>query len=228
MNRWARLSWNIDEFSPLYPGTSPVRIQQCKSIVAGDSCNTSFISLSSHAGTHVDAPRHFFEEGRSIDDYTPDELSFRSPLVIECPQPPGGIIKITDLPELTTEMNNTDILLIKTGFQVYRARKPEMYRTQNPCLSLEVAIWLKNELPQLRALGFDCISIASVLHREVGREVHRVLLQSGEEGRHPILLIEDMCLPEEYCRFNEILVCPLPVQHGDGAPCVVLGLLAND
>src|SRR5688572_10303312 len=48
---------------------------------AVNSMNTVF-TLNSHVGTHIDAPRHFFEQGASIDQTPLDKLLLREAVVI--------------------------------------------------------------------------------------------------------------------------------------------------
>lgn len=53
--------------SQVYPGDlSPAR-DQVQAIASGDSCNLTNITMCAHNGTHIDAPYHFYEDGRTID-----------------------------------------------------------------------------------------------------------------------------------------------------------------
>ena len=51
----------LDSNVPTYPGNTPFQVEAIKRLANGDSSNVSTLHLSAHAGTHVDAPRHFFE-----------------------------------------------------------------------------------------------------------------------------------------------------------------------
>src|SRR2546427_12919001 len=53
----------LDENLPTYPGNTPYSLQAVKRIARGDTSNVSTVHMSAHAGTHVDAPRHFFDKG---------------------------------------------------------------------------------------------------------------------------------------------------------------------
>src|SRR5206468_9932418 len=53
----------LDENLPTYPNNTPFTIEPIKRLAKGDSSNVSTLHMSAHAGTHVDAPRHFFDEG---------------------------------------------------------------------------------------------------------------------------------------------------------------------
>lgn len=222
MSRWTFLSWELHDSTPLYPGTIPVEIRPDRRMDAGDSCNTAILLTSNHAGTHLDTPHHFVADGQTLSDYAADQFVFCHPCLINCLQAPGGIIDLDDL--ATKPIKTTsDILLIRTGFQRYRTTQPEIYSQQGPCLSPEAALWLRSNFPGIRALGIDCISIASPMHRELGRAAHRALLEQRKDCGAPLLIIEDLHLPDDADKLNQLVVLPLRLQAADGAPCTVIG-----
>src|SRR5947207_6302807 len=51
----------LDEHLATYPGNTPFTLEPVKRIAQGASSNLSTVHMSAHAGTHVDAPRHFFD-----------------------------------------------------------------------------------------------------------------------------------------------------------------------
>ncbi|NLP48467.1 MAG: cyclase family protein [Clostridiales bacterium] len=53
--------------SPVYPGDPLPEVEFLQSIADGDECNLSALSMGLHTATHVDAPLHFIEGGKSID-----------------------------------------------------------------------------------------------------------------------------------------------------------------
>ena len=58
----------------VYPGDPAVQIEQSMSIERGDIVNLSSISMGVHTGTHVDAPKHFYDHGRTIDQLSLEYL----------------------------------------------------------------------------------------------------------------------------------------------------------
>ena len=50
----------------VYPGDPIPGRESWLSIENGDLCNLTSLHLGSHSGTHVDAPRHFIENGKSV------------------------------------------------------------------------------------------------------------------------------------------------------------------
>src|SRR6266852_5383154 len=57
----------LDATLPTYPGNTPFGLEAVKRIARGDSSNVSSLHMSAHAGTHVDAPRHFFDGAPGAD-----------------------------------------------------------------------------------------------------------------------------------------------------------------
>src|SRR4030065_1948432 len=52
----------------VWPGDPPVSMQRTSSITAGDSSNVTQITMSCHTGTHVDAPDHFLNNGKTVEN----------------------------------------------------------------------------------------------------------------------------------------------------------------
>ena len=52
-----------------------------KRIARGDSSNVSTLHMSAHAGTHVDAPRHFFDDGPGTEALPLDLLIGRARVI---------------------------------------------------------------------------------------------------------------------------------------------------
>lgn len=145
MHKVISLSYGIDESTPVYPGTPPLRIRKDKDIKNGDSCNTFSITLSNHFGTHIDMPRHFMDSGKNLKDYQAHNLTCKNPAIVDCPKRPGDIIEAKDLAGLPAE-KDTDALLIRTGFYKYRSSDPWTYCNNNPLLSPEAARWIRRNL----------------------------------------------------------------------------------
>ncbi|MBF0465904.1 MAG: cyclase family protein [Nitrospirae bacterium] len=130
--------------------------------------------------------RYIFESGKAIIDYSFDDLIFTKPFIVDCPKEEGEIIGIDDLKTAISPGQNIDLLIIRTGFYKYRSNDVLKYTQRNPYLMPETAQWLKNNL---------CISITSFSHREIGKDIHKILL--GNSYGNSALIIEDICLTHE-------------------------------
>ena len=47
----------------VYPGDPVPQKEPFYSMEKGDPCNLTVLSMGSHTGTHMDAPRHFVKDG---------------------------------------------------------------------------------------------------------------------------------------------------------------------
>ncbi|MBP9989358.1 MAG: cyclase family protein [Ruminococcus sp.] len=51
-----------------YPGDPETRLDTVRSISKGDGCNLSAVYACVHTATHADAPKHFLDDGQTIDE----------------------------------------------------------------------------------------------------------------------------------------------------------------
>ena len=68
------VSLTIHEGMPVWPGDDEVILQRRSKIEEGEHANVSFLSLSAHTGTHVDAPYHFIANGSKVHEIPIDVL----------------------------------------------------------------------------------------------------------------------------------------------------------
>ena len=52
----------------VFPGDPAPEKKTVLSMENGDKCNLTSLSMCAHNGTHVDAPYHFYRDGRTIDE----------------------------------------------------------------------------------------------------------------------------------------------------------------
>ncbi len=62
----------------VYPGNPAIEILPQQSIAKGGSANVSSVFFGSHTGTHVDAAKHFFDDGQPVDELPLDRLVGRA------------------------------------------------------------------------------------------------------------------------------------------------------
>lgn len=210
-------SYPIDIDTPVYPGDMHVSARPVRMIKKGDACNTTLISLSSHAGTHMDAPNHFFERGKKVGQYDRDGLKFSRPCIIECPKKPDQAVTPEDVGR-SVRTKNADILIFKTGFGKYRSKDDRIYRYGNPYLLPETAEYIVWNFPRLKAVGIDALSVSSKNSNIYGREVHRILLGKG------IVIIEGIRIASGVKSIGEMAVFPVFSCSPDGSPCIVIGI----
>ena len=213
------LSYPYEKTVPAYGNErNIVNIRPVKSIFKGDSSNTYRVSFENHWGTHVDAPAHFFKNGSSITDLSAKTWCFEDPGVVNVKAREGQIIGLKDIERNVSKKN--DIVIIKTGFGRFRGEKK--YSLYNPGIDPEVAFWIREKRPMVRAIGFDLVSVGSYLNRPLARETHRVFLDPKGKGK-PVLLVEDMCLSGSLKGLRRVCAVPICIKGVDSAPCTILG-----
>src|SRR5262249_4561786 len=71
----------LDGKLPTYPNNTPFSLEPIKRIAQGAGDNLSTLHLGAHSGTHVDAPRHFFDAGPGADALPLDMLIGRTRVI---------------------------------------------------------------------------------------------------------------------------------------------------
>ncbi len=215
-----RISYPLRRDSPVYPGTPGLSMVPHRSMERGDSSNTNLITLSSHAGTHIDAPLHFCPGAASISDLCSGSLSFGPAWCLGVPKVQGKPLVPADLTGVTRLPPDTSAILVRTGSFLNRIADPDGYATHHPWVDPSVPIFLRSAFPSLRIFGLDAISISEPGHRQEGRECHRAFLC----GSPPILVLEDLDLSDARLtdREGRLHLFPFITDELDGVPVVAL------
>jgi arylformamidase len=198
------ISLSISPNLPTWPGDPPLQIKQIESMDKGAHDNVTHISASVHLGTHVDAPHHFLNDGRTIEQLPLEVLT--GPCYVT--QLPDGIEAITsevlDRTEITSEMKR---VLFGTSNSHYWAKNESKFQTDFVAITEDGAEWLVEHGVQL--VGVDYLSVAPY-----GDSVptHTVLLKAG------IVVVEGLNLSNIMRGFYDLYCLPLKIAGSDGAP----------
>lgn len=214
------LSHPITNDTPSYGNRDEIRITPQNEISKGDTANTSGVYISNnHIGTHVDVPKHFYDDGKTITDLEPKEWVFNHITLIDISCQKAKLIDIKDL-ELLDISAKTEFLIIRTGFEKKRGTKA--YWNAYPSISPGACVFLRQKYSNLRAVGFDFISLTSPLFKEAGKESHKILLE--EKGGEFIFIIEDMKIGHLEKAPNTLIMAPLLINQGNGGPVTIFAL----
>lgn len=213
------LSHIIDEETPTYGNRDKFIIEENSRISNGESANSSkWIFTTNHLGTHIDMPKHFFDNGQTLTDVPVDFWVSDKVQLIDVPCVNAKLIEIDDIREHVNM--ETEILLIRTGYEKYR--KLDKYWKDNPGLSASLGIWLREKRPNIRIVGFDFISLTSWKYRNEGKKSHKAFLNLNVEG-NPICVIEDMKLQNIKIPLNRIVISPIFILNSNGSPVTAFG-----
>lgn len=211
------LSHVLDASTPGFGGQVPFSRQQVNSIAAGKSSNSELWSLQNHSGSHVDTPRHFIADGKTLTDIPISNWLFQKPNLLDRVSQPDEVIEADTWCDSIPI--DCDLVLLRTGFE--ERRHETAYWQNNPGLAPSIAHWLRRHRPSVRAIGFDFLSLTAFQHRELGRVSHKAFL--AEEDGPEILIFEDLSLKMASNSLRMVLVAPLMVQNADGSPITVFG-----
>ncbi len=198
---------------PTWPTHPASEVTPLRRVAAGDPSNVTRIALSSHGGTHVDAPWHFIDDGKTMRDIPlsrwsgpcfvariPDEVT-----VIERKHMVAAAI-----PEGTTR------LLLRTAnstiWQNWSGRERLSFREDYVGLSPDAAQWVIDRGVAL--IGIDYLSVGPF--GAANRETHLALLGND------VLIIETLDLSGIEAGAYDLVCLPLKLVAGDGAPARVL------
>ncbi len=180
-----------------YEGDPPVQIASHLSLASGDPVNVAALTLGSHAGTHVDAPRHLLQDGTGVDALSLSALVGPA-RVVDC----VGVSRITPA-QLAPESLATGRVLFKTcraSGDSAGTLSPELAER---CIQAGV-----------RLVGVDGLSVDPGEAHDF--PVHRLLLEAG------VIILEGLDLSAVPAGLYELFCLPLKIQDGDGAPARVV------
>jgi arylformamidase len=188
-----------------YPGNPEFELQAVKRMSEGASSNVSKLVLGTHTGTHVDAPRHFFDNGVAVESLPLDLLIGRA-RVIQIHR--RGAITREDLAE--AGLREDLRVLLKTQNSAFW--RDQAFRQEFTHLAESGARYLVEQ--GVKVVGIDSLSVEQF--EKPGAPAHRALLSGG------VIIIEGLNLADVEAGMYEMYCLPLPVRGGDGAPARVV------
>ncbi|WP_027634648.1 cyclase family protein [Clostridium hydrogeniformans] len=205
MKKFFDVTLDLSEETIIYPGDPKFEKEYICSIDMGDSFNISSIAMGSHTGTHIDAPRHFYKDGDTIDSIEIEKLI--------------GEAKVIDL--LEAEEINKEILekfYIEEGDRIlFKTRNSKILRENRyeenfVSLTKDGAEYLIEK--NIKLVGIDYLSIEGI--NSEFNDVHLLLLKNN------IVIIEGVDLLDVPHGEYNMSALPLKIKGGDGAPARVI------
>jgi arylformamidase len=193
------ISMPLSADTPVFPGDPPVIREPFLELSKGDEANVSRLVLSTHSGTHIDAPRHMDDRGVTVDHISLPLLIGRA-LVVEM----TGTRLISRKELERFPVKGEDRLLLKTANSKLWGL-PE-FSENYACLTEDGADYLAGI--GIGLVGIDYLSIEP----PDSSSVHRKLMQHG------IVILEGLNLSEVPAGIYQLICLPLRVKDGDGAP----------
>jgi kynurenine formamidase len=216
---YIELSYEYSEDSPIFPTNPKDEFVPISQIKKGGRCNKFYFSHCTHNGTHVDAPYHFYNKGKTIDRIPIDDFIYKSPLVVHKELTESEFITLDHLKFYNEKIYSADILLFYTGYSRFRS-DAKKYANDFPSLSPEVAKFIRTELLNVKAIAIDVLSIESIVEAPKTKNiVHKTLLDGDLYSTRPLLIYEDVNIyPVLSKKISCIFSFPLRLKGLDASP----------
>lgn len=173
------------------------------------------ISLDEHSGTHVDAPRHRYAEGNSI-DCMPLPQFYGHAVKIEAAQiGKCGLLTKKDIAEWEAaymQIRSGDIVVLHFGWDQFWEDKTKFLKNW-PGISEEAARYLIDK--QIKGVGTDALSIDQ--YGSLNFPAHEILL------KQEITIIENLANLEKLPLEFFFMALPLKIEAGSGSPVRAVG-----
>jgi arylformamidase len=205
MSSWksTRKIWDISQTLrpglPVWPGDTEFDIERTWDMAAGSPVNVSRMTMSTHSGTHGDAPLHY---GNDAADIASVELD---PYIGEClvvdARSVSGAIGVGDLPAI----ESADRVLFRT----YDTFPHDAWREDFTAISAEAIRWLA--VQGVKLIGTDAPSVDPQNSKSI--DAHKAVLE--EDMR----ILEGLVLDGVPAGRYELIALPLKVAGGDAGLC---------
>lgn len=205
------ISLPITPTMPVWPGDPPVQITQVSAISQGDSANISQLTIGVHCGTHIDAPKHFVDDGNSVDKIPLNKLIGKV-FVMEI-DPTENVIS-----DVVLKQHPDRRLLEKTSKIIFRTKNsslwdeyPNTFQKDYVGINTYGARYLSQF--NLDLIGIDYLSIAPY---EESKQPHEILLT------HETILLEGLNLSRVPGGIYDLYCLPLKLTGCEGSPARVI------
>lgn len=196
----------ISETMPVYPGTEAPSLKTANSY-ADSGFRETLLTMTSHTGTHMDAPAHLFQGRTTLDQFPVSQFAGTALVIDVSDKGEGGLITLADLKPAAAQLDNAEFLLFHTGWSQYWGTPK--YFGRYPVLTPEVIdVLLKHGK---KGVGLDTIGLDPIDDENL--TLHRKLLSQDR------IIIENLCSLDTigddlfyFCAF------PLKFINADGAP----------
>ena len=205
----------VSEKIGTFPGSPKPHFIEWETI-AKDGYNLELLFLSSHTGTHIDAPFHFVKNGKKIHEIPPERLVNEAVLIKIKKKANQPILKtdIQKFEEKHGRINSGTTVVFWTGWQKNLGK--EIYFSKNPGLAVSAAKYLVSK--KINLVGIDSPSID--LGSDLKFSVHHILAKNN------ILIVENLANLEKINsdKFH-LITSPLKLKNATGSPIRAFGFV---
>jgi len=183
---------------------------------------STWLSMSAHTATHVDAPLHVCENGDRIGDIPLDRLVGEAVVLdLSGKGEEDARIARQDLSVFAGDVREGDVVLIRTDWGLKRWNAPDLsFWLKSPVLTVDGAECLVEMRPS--AVGFDCFQEYGARNVDFVPDdfaVHKVLLGAG------VLIYEGLTNLHLLTRKRvKVIAAPLRLRCTEAAPARIFAI----
>ncbi len=209
----ARRIWDISQVLrpelPVWPGDTGFALERTWRMDEGSPVNVGRMTMSTHSGTHADAPLHYATDG--LDAANMSLQPYLGECVVVDAREVEGSIDIGDLP--TLDYAN------RVLFRTWDAFPHDEWRSDWLPIAPETIEWLSAH--GVKLIGTDAPSVAPQESKTM--DAHKAVL------KHDMRILEGLVLDDVPAGHYELIALPLKVGGGDAGRCrAVLRELPRD
>jgi len=193
------ISLPLDRRLAVWPGDSEFDYELVWKRSAGAAVNVGAVKMSTHFGTHVDAPFHFDDAGQKIDELALTPFIGKA-VVVDV----RGQEQISRQTLSRRPFEGATRLLLRTDAW----HDPRVFPEQIPVMDLDVPDWLGAQ--GIVLVGVDLPSIDALDSKDLPN--HNAL------GRNHMAILESLNLAGVEEGGYDLVALPLKLVGGDGAP----------
>ncbi len=209
------LTLTISDSIPTFPGSPAPSFIPWENI-KDDGYNLELLFLSTHTGTHIDAPNHFLGKGTKIHEINVKRLVCNA-VLIKLRKKSGETIKKIDIEKFEKKHGKIAVsssVIFWTSWQKNLLK--DFYFTKNPGLSVSAANYLAAK--KINLVGTDAPSID--LGSDPKFSVHHVLAKNN------ILIVENLANLDKINSANfHLVIAPLKLKNATGSPVRALAFV---
>jgi arylformamidase len=211
------LTHDLRNGMPVYPGDPSPSFEPYRSLEK-DGVNLTKLVMGSHTGTHLDAPKHFIQDGIGIDQIPPSKFIGEAYVADLSKKRIGSGIVASDLRPIEKHITHDDIVACYTGCSEHW--EDNSVRRNYTYLTKDAADYFVSK--RVRAVGIDFLSVEQFEAPEA--IAHKTLLGSG------IFIIESLSNAlKRFVGQRVLMICmPIKLKGGDGAPSRVVAVPLRD
>lgn len=185
---------------PVWPGDTAFAFERTWKMEDGSPVNVGRMTMSTHSGTHGDAPLHYSETAPDIASVELDPYIGEC-LVVDATGVSGGSISVGDLPHL----GSVDRVLFRTFERFPHGQWDSTFTA----IDAETVEWLA--LQGVKLVGTDAPSVDPQESKTM--DAHKAVLE------HDMRILEGLVLDDVPEGRYELIALPLKIAGGDAGLC---------